>query len=172
VAELEKAGPPPYTRFEDFITRQKYVNPPGQPSSAAEKAAIAEAGRLLAAPAPADARWIARGLPELSQKDAIQGFLDTQKAAFQETNRFQAESLGLTFQVPMFFFQGEDDLNTPTALVREYAARIRAPRKDLVLISGAGHLAIVFHTQLLELLDAKVRPLALASAPRANRRPS
>ena len=168
VAELEKAGPPPYARFEDFITRQKYVNPPGQPASAAEKAAIAEAGKLLAGPPPAEARWVARGLPELSQSDAIQGFLDTQRAAFQETNRFRAEDLGLAFQVPMFFFQGEDDLNTPTALVREYAARIRAPRKEFVPIPGADHLAIVFHDQMLKLLAAKVRPLALASAPGAS----
>jgi pimeloyl-ACP methyl ester carboxylesterase len=164
VAELKKAGPPPYTRFEDFIVRQKYVNPPGQPSSAAEKAAIAEAAKVLAAPTPADARWVARGLPPLSTQDAIQGFLDTQKAAFQETNRFQADSLGLTFQVPMFFFQGEDDLNTPTALVREYEARIRAPHKEIVLIPGADHMAIVFHDQLLRLLDARVRPVVLASA--------
>ena len=171
VAELEKAGPPPYSRFEDFIVRQKYVNPPGQPSSAAEKAAIAQAAKVLNAPPPADARWVARGLPQISQADAIQGFLDTQKAAFVETNRFRAESLGLTFQVPMFFFQGEDDLNTPTALVREYEAKITAPRKELVLIPGADHMAIVFNDQLLKLLAAHVRPLALASAP-AGGRPS
>jgi pimeloyl-ACP methyl ester carboxylesterase len=170
VAELEKAGPPPYTRFEDFIVRQKYVNPPGQPSSAAEKAAIAGAARIVAAPPPADARWVARGLPKMSTQDAVQAFLDAQKAAFQETGRFQAASLGLTFQVPMFFFQGEDDLNTPTALVREYEARIRAPRKALVLIPGAGHMAIVFHDQLLRLLDSHVRPLALANAPTDGRR--
>jgi pimeloyl-ACP methyl ester carboxylesterase len=70
----------------------------------------------------------------------------------------------------MFFFQGEDDLNTPTVLVREYEARIRAPRKALVLIPGAGHMAIVFHDQLLRLLDSHVRPLALASAPTDRRR--
>ena len=164
VAELEKAGPPPYTRFEDFITRQKYVNPPGQPSSPAEKAAIARAARLLAAPAPADARWVARGLPPMSNNDAIQGFLNTQRAAFQETNRFQADSLGLTFQVPMFFFQGEDDWNTPTALVREYVAKIRAPHKDLVILPGADHAAVVFHAKILQLLDERVRPLVVRSA--------
>jgi pimeloyl-ACP methyl ester carboxylesterase len=171
VAEPAQAGPPPYTRFEDFITRQKYVNPPGQPPSAAEKAAIAAAAKLLAAPAPTDARWVARGLTQMSQNDAIQGFLSAQKAAFRETNRFRAESLGLTFQVPMFFFQGEEDLNTPTALVREYEARIRAPQKEIVLIPGGDHMAIVFTDQMLKLLTAKVRPLALASAP-AGGRPS
>jgi pimeloyl-ACP methyl ester carboxylesterase len=169
VAELEKSGPPPYSRFEDFITRQKYVNPPGQPASAAEKAAIAEATRLLSPPPPADARWVARGLPPVSNEAAIQNFLDIQRAAFQETNRFQAESLGLAFQVPMFFFQGEDDFNTPTALVREYEAKIRAPRKEIVLIPGADHLAIVFNDRMRKLVAAKVRPLALASAPGGGR---
>jgi hypothetical protein len=54
--------------------------------------------------------------------------------------------------------------------VREYEARIRAPRKELVLIPGADHLAIVFNDLMLKLLAAKVRPLALASAPSGGRR--
>lgn len=102
----------------------------------------------------------------LSRRAALSGAMAaTQRAVFQETAAFKADSLGLTFQVPMVFFQGEDDLNTPTALVREYKARIRAPLKRLVLIPGADHMAIVFHDRLLELLDTHVRPLALASAP-------
>ena len=171
VAELEKAGPPPYTRFEDFIVRQKYVNPPGEPPSPEEKAAIAEAGKLLAASPPADARWVARDLPQV---DGIKAFLATQEAAFRETNAFDAESLGLSFKVPMFFFQGENDWNTPTPLVSEYVGRLEAPHKQLVILPGADHLAIVFHDRLLKLLDAHVRPLALASAPGAStdRRPS
>jgi pimeloyl-ACP methyl ester carboxylesterase len=161
LAELRKAGPPPYSRFEDFIVRQKYVNPPGEPPSAEEKAATAEAAKLLAAKPPADARWVARGLPD---RDWVQAFLDTQKAAFRETNAFAAESLGLRFKVPMFFFQGENDWNTPTALVREYVGRIKAPHKELVILPGADHVAVVFHDRLLRLLDERVRPLVAHSA--------
>jgi pimeloyl-ACP methyl ester carboxylesterase len=161
LAELQKVGPPPYTRFEDFIVRQKYVNPPGEPPSPEEKAATAEAAKLLAAPAPADARWVARGLPD---RDWVKAFLDTQRAAFRETNAFEADSLGLTFKVPMFFFQGQNDWNTPTALVRDYAARIKAPHKELVILPGADHVAVVFHDRLLQLLDDRVRPLVVRSA--------
>ncbi|HEX4098559.1 MAG TPA: alpha/beta hydrolase [Caulobacteraceae bacterium] len=161
VAELMRAGPPPYDRFEDFIVRQKYVTPPGQKPSAAEAAAIAAAGKLLAPPPPPGASYVATGLPKV---DVVQGFLSVQRAMFKPTAAFEAESLGLTFKVPMFFFQGADDWNTPTALVREYVARIRAPVKKLVIIPGADHMVVVFNDQLLALLDRYVRPLALSSA--------
>ena len=162
IAELEKVGPGPYDRFEDFIAHQKYVNPPGQKSSPEEAAAIAAAGKLLAAPAPADARYVARDLPKT---DGLKGFLDTQRAMFKPTAAWRAEDLGLEFEAPMVFFQGSDDLNTPTQLVREYAAKIHAPVKRLEIVPGAGHLVVVFHDQLLALLDQDVRPLALRWAP-------
>ena len=158
VAELEAAGPPPYSRFEDFLVRQKYVNPPNQKPSALDAAAMAEAAKLLSQPAPSDARYVARDLPEV---DAVEGFLNTQRAVFAETAAFEAETLGTEFKVPMFFFQGAEDLNTPTALVRDYFARIKAPVKRLEILPDVGHLIVVHHDRLLQLLNEHVRPLVL-----------
>ncbi len=86
---------------------------------------------------------------------------------FKPTAEWRAEALGLHFKVPMFFFQGSDDLNTPTVLVREYVERIHAPVKKLEIVANAGHLVVVFHDRLLTLLDQDVRPLALRWAPAA-----
>lgn len=162
VAELEKAGSPPYAAFEAFITRQKYVNPPGQTPSKEEAAAIAAAARLLAAPAPPGSQYEG---PKLSTELAIEAFLTTQTAMFLETSAWDAEErVGLRFGVPMFFFQGADDRNTPTALVREFAERIEAPQKKLVIMPNAGHATVVFHDVLLALFNENVRPLVVQSA--------
>lgn len=161
IEELEKVGPPPYTRFEDFLVRQKYVNPPFQQPSPAEAAAMAEAGKLLQGPPPPGAKYVATGLPEY---DGVEAFLSTQRSMFAPTAQFEAESLGLSFKVPMFFFQGADDLNTPTALVRDYFARLKAPRKRLEIIPDAGHLIVMFHDRLLSFLNSEVRPMALSAA--------
>ena len=162
VAELEKAGPPPYATFEGFITRQKYVNPPGQKPSAEEAEAIAAAGKLLAQPPPPGARYLG---PKAPTAEAVQAFLTTQRAMFAETAAWDAETrVGLRFDMPMFFFQGADDRNTPTPLVRDFAARVRAPVTKLVVIPHAGHATVVFHDVLLELLDANVRPLVVHAA--------
>jgi len=51
-------------------------------------------------------------------------------------------SLGLDFDVPVYIFQGADDLVTDTDVVRDYYERIRAPAKDLVLFRYAGHMTV------------------------------
>jgi pimeloyl-ACP methyl ester carboxylesterase len=51
-------------------------------------------------------------------------------------------SLGLDFKVPMYFFQGSEDLVTTTAVVQDYYQRIHAPAKDLVVFPGHGHTAL------------------------------
>lgn len=162
VTDLEKAGPPPYATFEGFITRQRYVNPPGQKPSAEEGVAIAETRKLLAVPAPPGAHYVG---PELPVKDAIQTFLATQRAMYQETSAWDAGArVGLRFEVPMYFFQGADDRNTPTPLVREFVSHLQAPLAKLVVMENAGHSTVVFHDRLLQLLNADVRPLVIHSA--------
>jgi pimeloyl-ACP methyl ester carboxylesterase len=162
VTELETVGPPPYATFESFITRQKYVNPPGQKPSAREAEAIASTGKLLATPPPPGAHYVG---PKASIEESIQMFLGTQRAMFAETAAWDAEQrVGLRFAMPMFFFHGADDRNTPTALVRDFAERVQAPAKRLVVIPDAGHATIVFHDELLDLLKEHVRPLVVEKA--------
>ncbi len=44
------------------------------------------------------------------------------------------------FKVPVFLLVGANDQNAPTSLAREYFERLRAPRKELVIVDGAGHM--------------------------------
>jgi len=53
----------------------------------------------------------------------------------------------LNFKTPYLVIQGSDDLFTPTEPVRNYFAKIVAPRKKLVIIQNAGHFVFVTNKQ-------------------------
>ena len=160
VAALEGIGPPPYARFEDFMVRQQYTNPPGLPPSPREAAAGAAQGAALAVPPPPDARYIA----PLPPYDFFSVFLDMQRRTFAETWAWEARDQGLDFGMPVFVIQGENDLNTPASLARVWLDEIRAPRKGFELIAGIGHNVLAVPDELLALLNRDVRPLAIPSA--------
>jgi len=48
-------------------------------------------------------------------------------------------SLGLNFQIPVYFVQGEEDLLTTSELSKEYFDSISAPDKDYLLLKNVGH---------------------------------
>jgi pimeloyl-ACP methyl ester carboxylesterase len=157
IEALERIGPPPYRKFEDFLVRQQYTNPPGLPASAAEQAANAAMFKLLSAPPASDARYIAfRTLP--AGFDGTKQFLDTQRRTFPLVQEWDAHTLGVTYRVPVFMFQGENDLNTPVSVAREYFDEIRAPRKGFEIIPGAGHNTLAFAGEVLQLLRKHVDP--------------
>lgn len=70
------------------------------------------------------------------------------------------KDLGLSFAVPIFFFQGSGDLTTPAVLAQLCFDEIRAPRKEFVSLQG-GHFSVFINSgELLEELVARVLPLA------------
>ncbi len=71
-------------------------------------------------------------------------------------------ALGTTFEIPVFFVQGEQDLWTAPELTRAYFGSINAPEKQFYLVEGAGHELSQNGMDLIhDLLLSKVRPLAL-----------
>ena len=83
-----------------------------------------------------------------------------------QTQSSRPKDFGLAFSVPIFCFQGAEDFTTPTALARECFDAIPAPRKEFVPIPGAGHFAVLMHSdEFLAELVSRVRPLAVT--PRA-----
>lgn len=76
-------------------------------------------------------------------------------------NQIDLSSIGLDFQLPMFFFEGTEDYNTPIEPAEQYFERIKAPLKEFVRFDGADHFIPLdrpdaFLTELL----TRVRPLA------------
>jgi pimeloyl-ACP methyl ester carboxylesterase len=70
-------------------------------------------------------------------------------------------SLGLDFAVPIFFFEGTADTNTPIEPAEQYFKEITAPHKEFVRFEGANHfLPFNRPDEFLKELLARVRPLA------------
>jgi pimeloyl-ACP methyl ester carboxylesterase len=137
------------------VVRQRYAL--GFPKTAAEAAAQAEFIKIVSAPAPPDASYVARDLPEV--KDAKGAFFAVLAATLDETGRWEARRLGLEFDLPVFVFQGENDINTPASLAMEYCREIKAPTKACEIIPDAGHNTLAFGGDLLRLLNEHVRPV-------------
>jgi pimeloyl-ACP methyl ester carboxylesterase len=69
-------------------------------------------------------------------------------------------SLGVSFPVPMFFFHGTCDQQTPVELAERYFASIVAPHKEFVRFDGCHHFVVMNRPEaFLRELVARVRPL-------------
>jgi pimeloyl-ACP methyl ester carboxylesterase len=81
-----------------------------------------------------------------------------------EDANYKAASQGTRFDVPIFFFQGSDDIFAPLQLAAEYMDAISAPQKALVVIPRGGHNAFILDSQrFLNELNTRVRPIAAAN---------
>jgi pimeloyl-ACP methyl ester carboxylesterase len=160
LADLQRIGSPPYRSMADLFAERRilFAHPP-----------VSERDR--------QARQNEAGLfePELSLRD---GVLYTVAEQYSEDQlygaivHYDAYARGVSFQVPVFVFQGAEDAQTATALAVEYFNRIQAPHKELALLPGGGHFAITSEPALfLKELDTRVRPLALAADAAASPRP-
>lgn len=152
IAELEQIGLPPYKEVASVAVKSKYAN-------ALTPAERAELPALMAAMnAPSiGAAYIAKGLLRFDARAVSMATFEKLMGEFAE---FDARRLGLKFSVPMFFFQGAQDLHLPTSEVEAYAAEIEAPAKMFALLHQGGHSAFFLRAELLDLLNRHVRPLA------------
>jgi pimeloyl-ACP methyl ester carboxylesterase len=160
ITELEALGPPPYPRTADDATKSKYAGA----LTTAEKLALASLDPSVMASMkapPSEANYVPKGL-------ALDDIRAVSMAAYDalrtETVHFDARRLGLEFEVPMFFLQGELDSLTVTAEVQAYASEIRAPQSTVALIPGGGHSAYFMRDTFLALLRQHVRPEAIAGS--------
>lgn len=157
VAALEEAGLPPYSRFEDFLTRQAYTNPPGLPPSEADAAAGAALTAFVKANLDPNARYLAYAPPPGGLDYGK--FIAVQHATFEAAQTWEIRDLGQDYPIPVFVFQGENDFNAPPLLAREFVEEIHAPMKAFELIAGASHNTIGFHDELLRLLRKHLLPV-------------
>lgn len=157
VAELQQLGPPPYADAATDAIKSKYASA----MTPAERAAFGavDPAVMAAVQSPqADARYIAK---DLKVSDVRTLAMAAYTAMRDEIVAFDARRLGLDFDVPMFFFQGDHDAYTVTSEVQVYESEIRAPKKMLVVIEGGGHSCLMFmRDEFLALLVRFVRPLA------------
>jgi pimeloyl-ACP methyl ester carboxylesterase len=136
IAALETIGPPPYPDRQALIAERRLLFKTG---SAAERATL-RALPIILSTAP--------GVTLADLKANLSGALFSLDALYGAVMSYDIRRLGTRFEVPMIYLQGEDDIQTPTALVVDYVAEVEAPEKRLVLLgAGAGHLAILTHPE-------------------------
>jgi pimeloyl-ACP methyl ester carboxylesterase len=70
-------------------------------------------------------------------------------------------ALGTDFAIPIFFVQGQEDINALPELAKAYFDTIKAPQKQFISVPGTGHGDSVESLKVtLELLRNQVRPNA------------
>jgi proline iminopeptidase len=131
--KLERGGPPPYLSLKALIVQRRALLA-GTP--AAERKL---AGGFLLTMLKAPGAW------PWDVVDVLRGTLYTISRLWVALSGWRLEDGGLSFGMPVLFLQGVEDMQTPTPLVEEVFPKLRAPQKQLVLIPGAGHLAIATH---------------------------
>ena len=90
----------------------------------------------------------------------LQGAEFSRKELLAELNTIDLPSLGLKFEMPIFFFEGTHDQQTPMDLARRYFDAIEAPQKRFVRFEGCHHFVVMNKPDaFLHELLAHVRPL-------------
>ncbi len=141
---LAGLGAPPYGDRDRFLAFRQWM----------DKLATTSIDGIQPRPVPRN--------PELDEEAAgwIQrGAQYSRARLFPELLTIDVRTLGTTFERPIYFFMGSEDLVTPQELAEDYLATIRAPQKGLVRFEGCHHFFVMNQPDwfLRELL-AHVRP--------------
>jgi len=144
---LREIGPPPYSEFSSLLTLRDWT----------DRLTEGDGDSLQPRPAPSAPDFGADEIPSM-----LQGAEFSRKQLLGELNTIDLPSLGLKFDVPVFFFEGTHDQQTPMELAERYFAAIDAPHKKFVRFEGCHHFVVMNRPDafLRELL-AHVRPLLL-----------
>ena len=135
LAQLDSIGRPDPMNASQYFAFTRPLRRYLDPSDSAWLAGLRD--RLIHAPGYTEADWAALGKGmELSGRT----FLPTQMRETLSTS-------ALRFELPYFVIQGRDDRFTPTAPAAAYFAKVRAPKKRMVVIEDAGHFALATHAE-------------------------
>jgi pimeloyl-ACP methyl ester carboxylesterase len=146
-SELLAVGAPPYASGAGFQVQRKWSNH----FEGADEFLPGTIGLRLTAP----------GGGVQSVVDDAAGELFSANLLVPQISKLTAADLGFSFEVPIFFIQGEIDFTTPTVAAQQYFDAIRAPQKDFATIEGGGHFSVFMHSEaFLQRLTKFVTPLA------------
>ncbi len=148
--DLTSIGPPPYNNIRKIGIERKWADTLGPRSGDDVEPRInaATPGFSLL-----DIYYFHRGF-DFSQEQLFGEHADGPAMQVDLT------SLGSDFAVPIFFFEGTADQQTPIELAEQYFEQIRAPHKEFVRFEGDHHSFVLTQpSKFLEELLKRVRPL-------------
>jgi pimeloyl-ACP methyl ester carboxylesterase len=101
--------------------------------------------------------------PDFSRDEVpmmLKGAEFSRRELYEELKGIDLPALGLTFDVPMFFFEGTCDQQTPMELAEGYFDDIVAPHKEFVRFEGCHHFVVMNRpADFLRELVQRVLPL-------------
>jgi pimeloyl-ACP methyl ester carboxylesterase len=128
--ELDKLGAPPYPEPRTWIIKQRWSFDTDPELQVWSKKALR---MVLTAPG--------MSLADVYRFNSAIMFYP--QALYDETMSWSAQRLATRFGVPFYLLHGDTDPHTLTSLVEEYYPMIEAPAKNLVLLPGGGHCAVL-----------------------------
>jgi pimeloyl-ACP methyl ester carboxylesterase len=150
IKTLNQLGSPPYKDVKTWMIKGRMIVMNTPPSAS---------GRSLP-----NVFGSALSTPSYSLKDGydlFSAFNFSSEKLYVEMMAYNAKQYGTKFKVPIFFIQGDSDIQSSTALAQEYFSTIEAPKKELILLKGEGHTAVLILPDVfLKELVTKVRSLA------------
>lgn len=153
IRELDKVGAPPYPAARTWLAKQRWSFATDPELRAWGKKSLP---MLLTA-------------PDMSLGDIRRfnlAFTFYPQPLYEETMRWDARSVGTRFEMPFFLLHGDTDMHTRTSLATEYFAAVQADTKDLALLPGGGHCAVLTQpATFLAELQARLDPITARLAP-------
>lgn len=151
---------------EEAIAELEVLGRPPWPNSAMWNSAKGLAGRMTRAEDPSSNIRLNSMMDDLLSN----GYSPDEVAAITEGARFtvqqlapheslfDARILASRLDVPVYIFQGENDLNTETSLAIEWFNSLDAPDKDIFIVEGGSHGAFYSSAREFgEFLDLKIQ---------------
>jgi pimeloyl-ACP methyl ester carboxylesterase len=128
VQALRKIGPPPYSDLSTLLASREW----------ADRLAEGDGDPLQGRPVPIAPDFSREEVPTM-----LKGFDFSGKELYEELKQIDLPALGCAFDVPMFFFEGTCDQQTPMELAERYFDSISAPHKEFVRFEGCHHFVVL-----------------------------
>jgi pimeloyl-ACP methyl ester carboxylesterase len=125
---LRRIGPPPFGDFDALKTLREW----------ADRLVEGEGDSVHPRPSPRPADFTAQEVPAM-----LKGFEFSCLQLYEELKGIDLPALGLNFEVPIFFFEGTCDQQTPIELAEQYFDNIVAPHKEFVRFEGCHHFVVM-----------------------------
>jgi pimeloyl-ACP methyl ester carboxylesterase len=142
---LHKSGQPPYRDIKSWMVKQRLIVMTSPPPVTGELPDLFTASLFT---------------PGYSLKDSfdwMSAFSKTVQKLYEEMLHRDARLDANTFDVPVFVFQGDEDMQAPLPSVKGYFEGLSAPEKELVVLEGEGHLTLLSNPdRVLELIRERL----------------
>jgi pimeloyl-ACP methyl ester carboxylesterase len=128
VQVLTAIGPPPFSNRSSLVTLREW----------ADRLAEGDGDPVQPRPSPRPSDFTADDVPMM-----LKGAEFSRRELYEELKTVDLPALGLSFEVPIFFFQGTCDQQTPMKLAERYFDDIVAPHKEFVRFESCHHFVVI-----------------------------